>query len=368
MIWFPWGWAFIIRQKMIAHVALTAPIEAPAGKATAPLRILFIGPGSKGRYGLFYYSTDKKLRNGFTRQRHNCFLFSDREAASFTLGMRALGKRRANRSFNAIAESFRPQLIVLFLAHIIEPETLRAYRAAHPDCRIVNVEVDLIESEERLDRHRAVAGVVDATFLTSGGAPLKNIRALGHRVSYLPNPIDRSIECVQSYSHDNHTHDIVYVSGAPEHSERWKPLDDLEAERPDLRIGRFGAGKNRILGDEYFKLLYASRAALNWSAKNDIELYSSDRISQLFGSGNLVCTSTEAGFQRFLGPDTTIFFKDTADLAQQLDAAFASDSWRDIAERGQARYTELFNEERIADYIIKFAFEEDVSSFEWADV
>lgn len=342
--------------------------QASSDASGATLRILFIGPGSKGRYGRFYYSTDKKLRNGFTRQNHNCFLFSDREAASFTLGMRALGKRRANRNFNEIAESFRPQLIVLFLAHIIEPATLRAYRQAHPDCRIVNVEVDLIDTKDRLDRHQATKGVVDATFLTSGGAPLESIRALGHRATYVPNPLDQSIECGRSFAHDNHVHDLVYVTGAAELSDRWEILTQLERIQPDLRYARYGAGKNRVLGDTYFKVLNRSRGGLNWSARNDIDLYSSDRIAQLFGSGNLVCTSTQAGFERFLGSDTAVYFKDAADLSAQLGKAIKSDSWRDIAARGQAKYQALFNEQRVADYIVRFAFENDVSSFEWADV
>ncbi len=331
------------------------------------MRVLMAGPGLRGRYGGFYYSTDKKLRNGLIRSGHNCLLFSDRDVADIALGVRSLGARYANRQFLKMVTKFEPDVVILFLAHIITRETFETARRMRPAIRIANVECDLLDSPKRFARHEKLKGLVDATFLTSAGEPLAELRRRLGRVSFLPNVVDTSIEDVRAFAAEDHAYDLVYVSSAPDDAPRWKLIDKVEQRVPSLRIGRYGSSK-WVYGTRYFSLLESTRCALNWSERNDIPLYSSDRIAQLFGSGTCVCLPRSLGYDRFLGEDGAVYFDSGEDLADQLDDVTRSGRWRDIASAGHRRYEALFNERRIAQYILDYTLEKDVSDFEWSDI
>lgn len=331
------------------------------------MRVLLVGPGLRGRYGGFYYSTDKKLRNGIIRSGHNCLVFSDRDVADIALGVRALGARYANGQFLKMISKFEPDVVILFLAHIITRKTFETARRMRPAMRIANVECDLLDTEKRFGRHDKLKGIVDATFLTSAGEPLAELRRRMGRVSFLPNVVDTSIESARAFAAENHTYDLVYVSSLAAGSTRWQLVDDVERKAPQIRIGRYG-GKKWVYGTRYFALLESARCALNWSERNDIPLYSSDRIAQLFGSGNCVCLPRSLGYDRFLGEDGALYFEDSEDLAGQLVGAIQSGSWRATARTGHTRYEALFNERRIAQYILAYTLEQDVSAFEWSDI
>lgn len=331
------------------------------------MRILLVGPGLRGRYGGFYYSTDKKLRNGIIRSGHNCMVFSDRDVADIALGVRALGAGYANGQFLKMVSKFEPDVVILFLAHIITRKTFETARRMRPQMRIANVECDLLDSDKKFARHDKVKGIVDATFLTSAGEPLEELRRRMGRVSFLPNVVDTSIESVRSFAAENHTYDLVYVSSLAAGSPRWKLVEDVERKAPELRVGRYG-GKKWVYGTRYFALLESARSALNWSERNDIPLYSSDRIAQLFGSGNCVCLPRTLGYDRFLGENGALYFDGSDDLAANLRDAIRSGRWREIARTGHERYEALFNERRIAQYILAYTLEQNVDAFEWSDI
>ncbi|MEL7048708.1 MAG: glycosyltransferase [Pseudomonadota bacterium] len=331
------------------------------------MKVLFVGPGVRGRYGKFYYSMDKKLRNGFARAGHNCLFMSDRDVATIAPGMRMFGRSFANSKFLELVRSFQPDFVVLFLAHIISRPALEQAKQAVPGLRVANVECDLMNSDERINRHANFSGVVDATFVTSGGDPLGQLRSLHRRVSYIPNPCDFSVDDVCSHDEADHAYDVTYVSSLQPSSGRWDLFNALESELPELRFGRFGIDK-RLFGTAYFSVLAKTRATLNWSERNDVPFYASDRVAQLFGCGTCVCLDKRFGYEKFLTSDEAIFFESQNDLKTALQSALAEEHWRQIARNGRQAYHRLFNETRVADYILKYTSEEDVSAYEWHDI
>lgn len=326
------------------------------------MRVILVGPGINYRYATFFYSLDKKLRNGLIRSGHGVTIMSDRDVADTAMGLRFLGRRFANAKLLEIVDAFRPDLIVMSQAHLISREALAEAKRLQPGLAIANVDCDLLTPKSR-DRLVDLKGVVDATFLTSAGAPLAELRAAGLNASFLPNPTDASLEDGNTYDLDEHAFDLVYVSKASQRSQRWQFTRELAERSKSIDVGIFGTG-TRIFGQEYFRLLAQARAALNWSERNDVPLYASDRIAQLFGAGNCVCLYAGSGFQQFFGPQDALFFRDSEQLAGKLRSVRGG-QWREIARRGQQRYRSLFNETRVAQYVIDFTFGGDLSGYEW---
>jgi hypothetical protein len=332
------------------------------------MRIITVSPGYNWKYRDFFYSFDKKIINGLIRSGHSVVPYSDRDVADSVFGMRTIGTPLANKRLLAMARSYTPDLIVLLQADLIWKSTLLDIKAINEECKIINIHCDLADNERRMQRLLKWKGAVDATLITSGGFPLAALRREGFNAGFIPNPTDTALEDVDCYTWPDKFFDIVYVSSVSSRAKRWALVRELAARAPDIRVGSFGADKRRVLGRDYFNILRGSRAALNWSERNDIDLYASDRIGQLFGVGACVCLARSSGFQRFFSAEEAIFFVDAEDLGDQLRAAKASGAWAEIGKAGQKRYRELFNETRVARYVVDYLGGGSLTDYEWAKV
>ena len=332
------------------------------------MEVVTVGPGISNRYARFFYASDRKIRNGLVRSGHNVTHVSDRDVAGTALGWRYLGKQLANRKLIEVTEAIQPDLIILFQAHIITPKTLSTIKNNIRHCKIADVDNDPMTVKTRVLRLLSLKDIADATFITSAGVHLEELRAGGLHASYIPNCTDASMETGNPYDDHNLLYDLSYFAGDSLQAERWKLPLEVADLAPDIKCGFFGHGKNKIYGKAYFDLLRQSRIALNWSGRNDIYLYSSDRISQLFGTGRCVCLYADTGLQKFFSQTEVIFFENAKDLADKIRTALQEDKWKSIAEKGQKRYRQLFNEKRTAEYIVDFTFGNDVSAYEWGDL
>lgn len=331
------------------------------------MRIVICFPGYNNKFQDFYYSLDKKFINGFIRLGHSVLPFSDRDFSS-RFGIRPLGAPLANRKLLAICHSYMPDVLILFQADIISNSTIGAIKKMSPGCQVINVDCDLIHSDARQRRLLHRLPVVDTTLITSAGEPLVRLRKSGLHVGFVPNPTDASIENADSFSVAAKFWDLIYIAGAKSTANRWVLVRRVAANARTLKVGTFGMDKRRVLGQDYFNIIKSAKTALNWSHRNDIELYASDRIAQLFGSGICVCLARSSGFDRYLGEEAAIYFDDADDLSRKVEAAVLDGSWVEYGRAGRDRYRRLFNETRVAKYALDFALDGDLSAYEWGGV
>lgn len=331
------------------------------------MRIIVCSPGYNDKFTAFYYSFDKRFINGLIRLGHSVVHISDRDANRTAFDLPILGTYVASRQLFAVAEAYQPELILLFHADKISDRTLREIKHSNPLCRIINIDCDLIEIDRIKARALRRGANVDATLITSAGISLATLRQAGLRAGYVPNPADSSLDDIGEATSDRHW-DMVFLAAAGPNSPKWKLAKAVAASAPDLKVGLFGAGKNRILGRKYYDLLATSKTGLNWSSNNEVHLYSSDRIAQLFGSGLCVCLPRSSGFQRFIPEEEAIYFDGSDDLVRSLRIAVNSGEWIERGRAGHQRYMALFNERRIAQYVIDFALERPLHDYEWGDL
>jgi len=341
------------------------------------MRILHVGNGNEKHRGQRYYDVGRKINNGLIRNMHNVLFFSDRDVARsaniFGSSQSPKGRREANKRLIETAEHFKPDFLLFGHADIITPETVKTIRAMFPAAGAAQFNVDPMFMEDNVARIRSKAGVLDATFVTTGGAVLKRIGVDGHKARYMPNPIDGSLEVAHCHARDDLPYDLFYAVRATTTKGNYEGNYRLETPRyirqqlPELKAHFHGFdGAPEIFGMNFYAALASCRMGLNLSHMQTTQgeirkatpeekyLYSSDRISQYIGNGLLTFTHDGNGLQELFSEDELVYFGAREELVEKLRFFMANDAERKrIAGNAWKKAHEMHNERIVARYIVE---------------
>ena len=142
-------------------------------------------------------------------------------------------------------------------------------------------------------------------------------------------------------------------------------LDKLVKKIPDIKYDFYGfANKQPIWGNNFFRSLINSKMGLNLSRGKPTKYYSSNRIASLMGNGLLTFIDEKVQMDHFFNKKEIVFYKNINDLADKIRFYAKNDSIRKkIAMNGKKKYFKLFNEKKIADYLIKISTGSDIDLF-----
>jgi hypothetical protein len=343
------------------------------------MRILHVGNFGSRAKGAFLHSVAPKLTRGLVRGGHAVVDFADRDIArrGSVFGARKLGLAAANAALATMAREMRPDLLLLGHADTIHAETIAALRHELPAMRVVQWNVDPMFEPDNVTRLRSKLAVVDATLVSTAGNALNPLRRAGMALGFLPNPVDFSIEAGDAHTRADLPFDLFYACGHPARPPRhffgrdWN-MDDFVRELlglvPELRPKLAGVqGTPHLGGAAYQDALCQCATGLNASRRNDDFLYSSDRLAQMVGNGQAALIDRGTGYGQLFGDDQMAFFSSMEELAGQLRRLIAEPAARmAMAAAGRARYHALFNETRVARYVVEAAFGAvDRAAYEW---
>lgn len=341
------------------------------------LTILHVANFSDRPKGAGFAAVQYKLTNGLIRAGHNVVTFSDRDAAraATPLLSRKVGKRGANRRLLALAEALQPDLILLGHADTVRPLTLAAMRERLPGVRLAQWNVDPLFDPDNVDRLRAKMGLVDWTFVTTAGPLLSALQAGGHKVAFMPNPADISIERSRAYESRDLPWDVFYAVGSADFTRfhcgaEVAPRDLMERLRARLPGRRFltpGIDHPHLAGEACNAALREARIGLNISRRNDVTWYASDRMAHMMGNGLLTATERGSGFDQLFAEDEMAFYSNEDELAGLLERYLADDDGRrEVARRGWRAYHRMFDSTRVARYLIAVTHGSvDPAGFNW---
>lgn len=348
------------------------------------MKILHVGNGNFNHSGSKYYDVGRKLNNGFVRNGHNVYFISDRDVArsSNILGIRKFGKSTANKYFLDVCNNFQPDLIVFGHADIISPDSLRRAREYLPQSKFIQYNVDPIFRPHNIAMINSKSPFLDATFCTTAGQGLQKFALNGGVVSFMPNPVDESIENIRCHENSQQDHDVFWAMRGLKgsHPEDMRVELPLLLERSGINIDYYGFNrKPELFGANYFKAIANCKMGLNISVKytfspeeqidkNDLYLYSSDRISHYMGCGLLVFTTRDNCLEElFIEDKELVFFSTSQELLDKVRYYSKNDKERKkIAKAGWEKYHNSFNEKTVAKYIEEVAFARKFSqSYAW---
>ncbi len=145
-------------------------------------------------------------------------------------------------------------------------------------------------------------------------------------------------------------------------------MGTLRHAAPELRLRLAGlCGQPHVFGHAYQAAMAACAAGLNISRRNDVPLYSSDRLAQMAGNGLAILIDRATGYDRLFAETDMAFFASIDELAAKARRLAADPAFRRaMAEAGRARYHALFNETEVASYLVEVATgTHDPKSREW---
>ena len=343
------------------------------------VKILHVANFGRKAGGAYHHSVEYKLTNGLIRNGHQTVNVSDRDLArmgSF-LGHRKFGVRAANREFLSLCRSMEPEVILLGHADVITAETLSQVRRSIDSVRILQWNVDALFTPANVERILSKRDQVDATLVSTAGPALAALAAPGHVVGYLPNPVDYSIEAGANHLSSALPYDLFFTCG----DDRLERNAAGESMLPSQWLGALSteiahmrplvAGMNGappLVGAAYARALTSCAVGLNLSRRNDFYLYSSDRMAHFCGNGLAVFMDRATGFGDLFGEDELALFSSRDELVDKMRQILRYPKARQkLAGAGRARYHALFNEQKIARYVLDVAMGTlRASDYEWS--
>jgi glycosyltransferase involved in cell wall biosynthesis len=323
--------------------------------------------GQKINHRLFNISLGKKFTNGFIRNNHDVLEISDRDFLKNNKTFNLIPNRiNFQRYLIETCKNYNPDL--LFFGHTknIDLNTIDEIKSYNKNLIISQWNEDpvmpsLEYSKQNISNINLYSNFVDHNFITTHPSIIKN-KVNSKNFHFFFVPVDKNIECFEVYKM-NPRKDLFYAMSHGVNrailkegieDSRVKFLDKLVKKIPNIKYDFYGfSNKQPIWGNNFNKNIINSKMGLNLSRGRPTKYYSSNRIASIIGNGLLTFIDKKVQMSDFFNKDEIISYNNISDLADKIKFYSLNDKLRKkIAENGKKKYFKLFNETRIAKYII----------------
>ena len=322
------------------------------------MRVLHIAYQQLRRYGKTRVSWAQKLTSGLIKNDHFVHTFSDRDVAAFEapLGIRDLGKAKANRRLLETVEAVEPDLVIAGHCDIISNDTLAEIRKRNSSVTIAHCNNDPLFVPSNVERIKHRARVADAVFVSTGRPELTQFEGLGARIYHMPNPVDPAKEGMNNAARTDLETDLLFCSNSTDLTQRLELVkwlrDSLQGELNFRTHGSFG--EPPVWGRDYDRALANTRMGLNLNRQEGHYWYSSARMAQLAGNGILQFTHSGPRFDELLPAESVVYFDDQEDLLRKVREFHNDDAKRrSWAARARDFFHTEINSRLYAQYIVE---------------
>ena len=333
------------------------------------LRILNIyNVAQKLNHRIYNLSLGKKFTNGFIRNGHDVIEISDRDFVRQNKGLNLLGfKNKFHDYLIKTFKNYNPNLIIFGHSDNINQDILSDFRSLNKNIIISQWNEDplmknLSDTSENILKLKKFFSLVDHSFITTNPSVVNLSNKYKENIHYFMTPVDKNIECFDVFKLKPEN-DIFYAMSHGVNRATLKVgktdsrvvfLEKLINKINGIKYDFYGIGKQEpIWGNEFYKSLLNSKMALNLSRGEPTKHYSSNRIASLMGNGLLVFIDKKVEMDNFFNKNEVISYDSINDLASKIKFYKKNDNLRKkIAKKGKEKYFKLFNETKIAKYII----------------
>jgi len=337
------------------------------------MRILHVANFNTHKYGTDLYATDRKISAGLIRNGHFVYDFSYRDICRNESMWRTtkLGNKKVNRRLVEACDNLHPDLLLLGHSELIEARTLALVRSRRPRMKVALWYVDALFHAQKMHHVEERLPHIDMLFATTSGPYLAAYARETTIAAFIPNPVDSGVETGRAFARQTYNHDFIFCGRDSNDPERQAFMTRLQQDTVQrLRSGFRGClGQPPLTGAAYLDFLGSAKMGLNISRRNDVELYSSDRIAQLLGNGLLTFCPRVPGFDRLFTEEEIVYFDTIDDLLEKIFYYHKHDTERrTIAEKGWKKVHAACSSERVTRYMLELLFHQRSSSdYEWRD-
>tara|TARA_Y200000002_G_scaffold135943_1_gene112018 strand:- start:800 stop:2893 length:2094 start_codon:yes stop_codon:yes gene_type:complete len=327
------------------------------------LKILHITNLNEKHSGRLFYNTGRRINNGLIKLDHKVLTLSDRDLLTNYKTLRDItGSKKLNITFIETVRNFKPDLILLGHADSIKSESLKIIKKESPNIKISQWFLDRMDTKWKNNKIRFLDKIkyMDYSFCTTEPKALNLDK---YKVSFIPNPVDSSIDDLKVYENKNAEFDLFFAMSHGVHrgvlkkgkfDDRENIINYLIKKNPHIKFNIFGMNKIQpIWGEDFKNQLFNSKIALNLSQGIPLKYYSSDRIAQLMGNGIATLVDKKTQLNKFFSNEEVMFYNSASDLSKKLNFMLKNHKLRNkLAKKGRSIYHKKFNSKIVADFII----------------
>ncbi len=322
------------------------------------MKILHIASFRLFESGDRHYATERKISNGFIRNGHSVYDYPYRNMAKYNnrLQTKKFGVKKMNRHLLQIVSNLKPDMVVLGHAELVSPETLEEMRTIHPEMKIIFWFVDAVYDPHRIEHLLKIQHILDAAFITSNPAVIPEFdRSKFH---YMPNIVDASIEIHKNHEKESFLYDFIFCGASKKSQDRDVISNHIRTALSDMKMKFCGnLGNPNIFGDAYIELLGSAKMGLIYNKRNDVSMYSSDRIAQLTGNGILTFSPKIPDFERVYSADEIVYYENEEDLIEKIAYYHHNDAERKrVAQNGYLKSHGEYNSTKVTRWMIDLVF------------
>lgn len=335
------------------------------------MRIIHVANFNTGKYGTDIYATDRKISAGLVRNGHFVYDFSYRDVCRHESLFRTtrFGRSKVNNRLLQACAIQQPDLLLLGHSELIEAATLAEIRRRQPQIKIGLWYVDALFHRQKTGHLRQRLPCIDVIFATTGGEYLRELATGTTVAAYIPNVVDKAIESHRGFAAASYEFDFIFCGRDAHDPARQTFMHELNREAAKhLRCAFRGClGNPPVTGADYLDFLGRAKMGLNISRRNDVTLYSSDRLAQLVGNGLLAFCPRVPGLERLFAEDELVYFDGLDDLLAKIGHYHAHDlECRETAAKGWQRIHRCCSAERVCRYMLELLFDQPFSEeYEW---
>ncbi len=344
-----------------------------------PIKVMHIADTHIRHNGRLYYSTSKKINNGFLLNNYNVLSISDRDILSTSKNIYDLeGKKNLSKIVLSSVNNFKPDIIMLGHADNLMRDPLYKIKKNFSGIKISQWFLDpLIKTgpdfTKNKNRIMSKSDIVDTNFVTTSP---DQISFLNKKNSFfIPNPADPSID-VNNFFNYKKSFDIFIAISHGQHRGTLKKNHSDPRERfikkivnncADLSFKIYGMNNNQpVWGDEFFEKLSSCRLAINISRGEPIKYYSSDRITSTMANGVATICDRKYHFQDFFNKEELIIYSNETELIDKIKYYKNNENKLFIiGKKGRLKYFKLFNNKLVTNYMIGKSLDLSFEKRDW---
>ena len=335
------------------------------------IKILHIADTHNRHKGRLFYSSGKKINNGFIKNNYNVLQISDRDfLQSNILNYKKL---LFLSHIDKTIENFLPDIILFGHVDSLNENDFFYLRNKYKNIKFSQYFVDTLDPNfEKHNRHKKRFFLkyqyCDTNFITSNPEIFDFLDK--DKTFFIPNVCDRSIDILENYKYSDLKYDVFFALSHGQHrgglkkgyiDERSVFINKINLE--NINTNFFGIEKKPIWGNEFFNQLSKTKMGINYNRGKPIKYYSSDRISLLMANGLLTFLQKDYSYEDFFeDKKDVVFFNSHDDLSEKIKCYSKNNKDRcEIAFNGRKKYFELFENIIVTRYMVEKILDRKIS-------
>ena len=343
------------------------------------MKILHISNFGQKHNGRLYWNQCYKISNGFIRNGHNVYNFSERDVSRSDLLNKFNSNSKLQVAILDTVKQYNPDLVILGHADRINHETIEKIRLTNNKIKIIEWNVDNFYLDNTKDKLSSRSQYLDGIFTTTADE-ITSECIKNNFITFFPNIVDVSIENLKIFEETDHDNDLFFAISHGVGTGKLR-IKNSKNEKNDPRV----IFANNILDSRKLKCNFFGFNNVQpvWASELDDKISScfmglclqrkpqlkyclSDRVAQYGGNGLMLFIERDTEYHEFLEEDTdAVYFDDIDEFLKKADYLRSNKKEAlSIAKSGYTKLHKFTNERVVADYFLDCTFKNNVNAIE----